>query len=73
MACRAGITTNPASRRNQWETQYPNLFGWALYGPFDSREKAQEWEDLQTGCERSGGGSEPDNPKAKWHGYIFFY
>ena len=35
------------------------------------REDAQAWEDHQTQCIRHGGGKEPDDPDAKWYGYIF--
>ena len=71
MPCRAGITTRPKTRKGEWKLEYPNMWGWELHGPFDTREDAQAWEDHQTQCIRHGGGKEPDDPDAKWYGYIF--
>ena len=71
MGCRVGITTRPDERKKEWQQQYPQMRNWQLFGPFDSRAAAQAWEDRQTGCDRSGGGDDPDDPRAKWHGYRF--
>lgn len=47
MACRVGITTDPETRRKEWETAYPDLTDWRLragcvaeagaYGPESAR------------------------------------
>jgi len=73
MACRAGITTRPAERKKEWEEKHPTMHNWKVFGPFASREKAQEWENKQYPCQRHGGGDEPDTPGAKWYGYRFDY
>lgn len=70
MKCRAGITTRPEDRKQEWKVRYPSMKNWELFGPFASRAEAQKWEDNQL-CEKSGGGSDPDSPFAKWYGYKF--
>jgi hypothetical protein len=73
MACRAGITTRPTDRKNEWKERYPNMRDWGLVGPFATRQEAQAWENRQRGCDRSGGGDEPDYLGARWWGYRFDY
>ncbi|MGI9337783.1 MAG: hypothetical protein ACR2P4_04650 [Gammaproteobacteria bacterium] len=72
MGCRAGITTDPWRRKNEWERKYPSLSNWQEKA-FSSREAAQRWENAQQSCDKSGGGNNPDNPNAKWYGYRFDY
>ena len=72
MACRAGITTDLQGRKSDWEEvgrkEGYKVSGWTKYGPFANQQKAQEWENKQTDCKRSGGG----RPSTKtWHGYRF--
>jgi hypothetical protein len=73
MTCRAGITTRPEDRKREWRLEHPTMRHWEVVGPFASRQEAQSWEDRQRGCERSGGGDEPDYPGARWYGYRFDY
>ena len=71
MACRAGITTDPWRRKNEWERKYPGMSNWQETGPFASRSEAQAWENAQRSCEKAPGGATPDNPNTKWYGYRF--
>lgn len=71
MGCRAGITTRLKERHGEWLQEYPNMKNWQAFGPFTDREAAQAWEDSQAGCEKSGGGADPDDPNAKWYSYRF--
>lgn len=71
MGCRVGITTRPAARKTEWEQKYPQMRNWQLTSPFANRAAAQAWEDSQAGCDKSGGGADPDQPGAKWYGYRF--
>ncbi len=70
MGCRAGITTRPEERKREWKRRYPTLRNWQQQR-FTSRAAAQSWENQQWGCERHGGGSEPDYIGAVWYGYRF--
>lgn len=70
MPCRAGITTRLEQRKQEWKQQFPAMRNWQTFGPFASQADAQAWEDRQA-CERSRGGSEPDDPRATWWGYRF--
>ena len=72
MPCRAGITTRPSERKKEWERSEPTMRNWQLFGPFSSRQAAQQWENQQP-CIRHGGGNEPDTPGAQWYGYRFDY
>ena len=72
--CRAGITTDLERRKKEHFDDYPTMFSWnSKEGAFPSREAAQDWEDEQENCEKSGGGRNPDDPNAKWYGYWFYY
>ena len=71
MACRAGITTQPQERKAFWQRKHPLMRNWQLTTAFLSRKEAQAWEDRQYSCEKSGGGSNPDTPAARWYGYRF--
>ena len=72
MSCRAGITTRPKDRKMEWKQDYPNMRNWQVFGPFSTREKAQEWEDRQP-CVKHPGGNDPDTRGAEWYGYRFDY
>ena len=71
MACRAGITTRLEERKQEWQRQYAGMRNWQTSGPFANRAAAQKWEDAQYGCDKSGGGADPDSPGATWYGYRF--
>lgn len=73
MACYAGITTDLQRRKEELQRNFPTMKNWTPQGPFENREKAQEWENKQYECGKHPGGNEPDNPNAKWHGYRFDY
>ena len=73
MPNRAGITTRPDERKNEWQRYYPNLRDWQMVGPFASRAEAERWESNQLYCLRSGGGAEPEVPDVQWWGYTFRY
>ena len=72
MPCRVGITTRPEKRKTEWEQIEPSMRNWRLFGPFLSRQNAQQWENKQPG-EKHGGGHQPDTPDIKWYGYRFDY
>ncbi len=73
MACKIGITTDLDRRRKEWESEYPNLYGWQMLdGPFATQQKAQEAEDRlakQHGCDSHHGGE----GKGQWWVYKFYY
>ncbi len=71
MGCRAGITTDLSRRKAEWQQRYPKLYNWQSTAAFQNRAAAQAWEDKQYGCDKSGGGNDPDSPGAKWYGYRF--
>ena len=73
MACRIGITTDPESRKADWERKYPNLRNWRILETHQTKSQAQQAEDRlasQYGCEaHHGGGSDP----GPWSVYKFDY
>jgi hypothetical protein len=71
--CRAGITTRPHERRVERLRNYPTMHNWEVFGPFDSREEAEAWEEQQRRCGWSGPDEEVDVTGAKWWGYHFDY
>jgi hypothetical protein len=73
MACIVGITTRPKERKKEWQDRYPTLRNWELVGPLATRREAEAWEKRQRGCERSGGGDDPDFLGARSWGYRFDY
>ena len=44
---------------------------WQLTWAFSYHAAGRAWEDRQDGCDKSGGGNDPDSPGAKWYGYRF--
>lgn len=75
MPCRIGITTNPARRRAEWESEYPSLYGWEQRGPYSERSDAQRAETslaLEHDCEAAPGGADPDSGRS-WYVYKFNY
>ena len=73
MGCRVGITTDLKKRRQFWENKCIGFNNWHSYGHF-SREIAQRKETelaKRRGCVAHSGGSNPDNPNAKW--YVCFF
>ncbi|MGD8898364.1 MAG: hypothetical protein PVJ73_20210 [Acidobacteriota bacterium] len=73
MACRAGITTRPTERKNEWLEYYPAMRNWQLVGPFATRGEAQRWEDEQEACLRSLGKSYSETTGVPWWGFRFDY
>ena len=76
MACRTGITTNLNRRRAEHENDYPTLSNWRVFGPYPTRQEAQQCENdikKKYGCEASGGGRDPDDPNLPWHCYYFAF
>lgn len=72
MACRIGITMNPARRKKEWQLEYPNLRNWAVLGTYDSKSAAQARENAEAnraGCAAAPGGNGPKF--ATWHVYRF--
>lgn len=75
MACRVGMTTDPAARKSYWQGQHPTMRNWTILASGLSREEAQKKEDdfARFGnCTASGGGNDPDRLKA-WSVYRFEY
>ena len=76
MACRVGMTTKLAERKEYWQSQHSTLHNWQTFGPFSTREDAQAKEDSlarQFGCQSSPGGADSDDPNAQWSVYKFDY
>lgn len=75
MPCRVGMTTDPARRKKEWESEYPNLHDWEILYDGLSKEKAQEKETEEAsarGCVAEPGGRESEDNK-KWSVYYFKY
>lgn len=73
MPCRVGITTRLEARRAEWERSVVGLRNWQSFGPFASRQQAQEAEDrlaAQYGCQAHHGGATVRGP---WYVYKFDY
>ena len=61
MPCRVGITTDPDTRREQWESQVVGLKNWRILRSFRSKAKAQEyeiWYARTYGCHSHPGGAD---------------
>lgn len=74
MACRIGMTTDPDERKRYWESKIPSMFGWKIFGHYQSKTEAQNAEtDLahQYGCVAFPGGGGPEI--ADWVVYGFQY
>ena len=74
MACIVGMTTNLIRRKSERENEYPTLRNWKEFGPYPTREQAQEKEKQlakQYRCHSNPGGR--DNPGARWWVYKFDY
>ena len=68
MACRVGMTTDPERRRKEWQARYPSLRHWSILASGLTRTEAQKREEDEAkkrGCTQSGGGDDPDKPKAR--------
>ena len=74
MACRIGITTDPASRKRYWEREHPTLSNWQILRTFSNKMDAQKYETEQAtrrGCRAHAGGDGPEI--ATWSVYYFTY
>ena len=74
MACRVGITTNPAGQKQYWESMYPLLGNWELEGPYPTKSEAQAREDIlacEHDCDTHEDGTGPEC--ANWYVYYFEY
>ncbi len=74
MACRIGITTDPDRRKEEWEREYPDLYGWEILKTCSTKSEAQEWENHYVDiyrCEGSPGGAGDED--GIWDVYIFNY
>ncbi len=74
MACRIGMTTNPDSRRKDWEREHKKITGWKILSTHRSKTAAQEAEKRlakRHRCISYPGGSGAE--KATWHVYKFNY
>ena len=72
MACRVGITTDPARRKQEWESKYSTLRNWRIVSEHGSKSEAQEVENRiedACGCDAHHGGDGPEN--AYWYVYVF--
>lgn len=73
MPCRVGITTNPKTRKADWERKVVGLKNWRIIRKFQSRKEAQEYETKYAKkyrCKANPGGNEADGI---WHVYRFEY
>ena len=62
MACRVGITTDPARRKEEWKRRYPSLRKWRILSTHSTKRAAQERERLEArerGCRAHHGGEGP--------------
>jgi hypothetical protein len=78
MACRGGITTDIKKSEKHWKSQYPTMLSWSWveYGPYDTKEEAQEIEkDLMARYGRGAMLSDSDPAKQgdKWYAFRFAY
>ena len=76
MPCRVGITTNPEEHKAHWVREHPQMRNWRADGPYSSRAKAQEREDLlkaRYNCAAHPVGADPAHPSARWWVYKFDY
>lgn len=78
MGCRVGITTDPESRKEDWERDCPGLKNWRIIAEGLSRSAAQKKEDEyeeEHDCEayRGGRNPEPENDQNNWSVYRFDY
>ena len=74
MACRIGITTDPASRRKYWKGVHPRLRNWRIIKVCRSKSAAQSAETAYAkthGCKAHPGGSGPQT--GNWSVYHFVY
>lgn len=74
MACQIGITTDPARRKQEWQTKYPRLSGWTVLETHRTKTAAQAAETRLArvhGCNHGAGGSGPE--VATWSVYRFNY
>ena len=74
MACRVGITTDPGTRRKEWEAAHPDLTDWRILAERPTKTEAQragETEALRAGCVAEAGAYGPES--ARWFVYYFRY
>ena len=72
MRKRCGITTDLKTRKGYWEGRVTGLKGWTHVKTYQTREKAQEWEDEHDSTwEKYKGGREPDDSDKPWCCYEF--
>ena len=74
MACRIGITTNEAERKQHWEREHPTLRDWRIVGHHNSKLAAQQQETqlaAQYRCVSWQGGAGPE--VGDWVVYYFAY
>lgn len=74
MACRIGITTNPAERKRYWQSVYPSMTNWHIITKRTTKTSAQTQETQlakKHGCQAHQGGYGPE--RAIWYVYGFNY
>ena len=74
MACRVGITTDEAARKQYWQGKHTNFRRWQIISTHRTKTAAQVAETKRArehGCKsHPGGGGEE---RATWKVYHFFY
>lgn len=73
MACRIGISHEPAKRREQWERKH-RIRNWKILAKCNSKTEAQAEETRlakKYGCRAEPGGAGPE--RATWSVYYFEY
>ena len=73
MAKRVGITHDEEERKEHWEREYPNLYGWKRVAKGLTYEEAQEIEEeyIKKGFKGGLGGKKKYG--VKYCVYIFYY
>ncbi|MFH1319125.1 MAG: hypothetical protein ABII90_00520 [Bacteroidota bacterium] len=66
-----GITTDPEKKRTETLLNHPNMINWAVVGPFDSKKRAKEWENIHPLGKKQKGRVNPGKNEAEWYGYSF--
>ena len=75
MACRVGITTNPARRKKEWEEEHSTLRNWRILHRDLTRKQAQQLETEEAkkfNCKSRQGGRYPESGSS-WFVYKFDY
>ena len=72
MACRVGMTTNPADRKSHWQNKVNGFRNWRILASgltYDQAETREKSEAKSGGCDHGSGGQRVSG--AVWSVYKF--